>query len=473
MNKEIIMRRVSKKNLIDDSEILDSSFRDPSGFVFSNDGIIYRQINKAYKEEYDLLMGTGLYEKLIDNRLLISHKEVIIKPPETQTAYKIIKPSQLSFISYPYEWSFSQLKDAALTTLRVQKEALNFNMSLKDCSAYNIQFDNGKPKFIDTLSFEQYVEGEPWVAYKQFCQHFLAPLALMAKVDISFNKLFIVFIDGLPLTLASSLLHKTTYFKFSMLTHIHLHAKSQTKYSGKHIKVKRCSVKRNSFLGLIDNLETSIKSLTLKDIDTEWRNYYDNTNYTEMALKEKKIIIEYFIKIVNPSIVWDIGANNGFFSRIASNKGIKTISFDIDPLAIEKNYLESKKYNEKTILPLLIDLTNPSPSIGWANNERMSLYQRGPADLIFSLALIHHITISNNIPFINVSKYFSSLCTFLVIEFIPKSDSQVEKLLVTRKDVFPNYNQECFEKDFSNFFNIIESKQIKGTERTLYLMKKK
>src|SRR3989339_306220 len=207
------------------------SFRDPSGFLFCREGSIFRQINLVYKEEYEFLMESGLYKDLADSDLLIPHEETDIDGPAPHTLYKVIKPEKIPFISYPYEWCFSQLKDAALATLAIQKRALNFGMTLKDCSAYNVQFKNGKPIFIDTLSFKKYNEGQPWKGYRQFCQHFLAPLALMSYRDLRLNKLNRAYIDGIPLDLTSSLLPLSTYLNFSLLTHIHLHARSQNRYA--------------------------------------------------------------------------------------------------------------------------------------------------------------------------------------------------------------------------------------------------
>ena len=214
-------------------QVLPSSFRDPSGYLFYLDGSLYRQINHNYKENYDHLMNSGLYDSLVNANLLIPHKEVDILESKTNEYYKIIKPEPIPFISYPYEWCFSQLKDAALTTLMIQKKSLEFGMSLKDCSAYNIQFRKGIPIFIDTLSFEKYVEGKPWIAYKQFSQHFFAPLVLQYYRDVRLNQLFRIYIDGAPLDLVSSMLPFYTWLKFSMLSHIHLHSKSQKHFSKK------------------------------------------------------------------------------------------------------------------------------------------------------------------------------------------------------------------------------------------------
>jgi len=452
-----------------------SSFRDPSGFLFTQDGVMYRQINNAYKENYDLLTKSGLYKKLVAEDLLIPHEETDKKFAETQEAYKVIKPEKIPFISYPYEWCFSQLKDAALTTLKIQKIALDHGVSLKDASAFNIQFFKGRSVLIDTLSFEKFTE-KPWVAYKQFCQHFLAPLALMSYTDVNLNKLSELFIDGVPLQLATKLLPIRTKFKPSLLIHIHLHAATQKKYAGKSIKKEAVARKFSlrSFLGLIDSLEGAIKSLRWEPKGTEWADYYeDKINYTPSSLRDKANIVEGFINISKPKNVWDLGANTGLFSRIASEKGIPTISSDIDPAAVEINYKTVVEKNETNILPLLIDLTNPSPAVGWNNNERDSFLSRGPADTILALALVHHLAISNNLPLGLLAEFFSSMCRWLIIEFVPKEDSQVQKLLSSREDIFPGYTKENFEKEFSKYFVIKKPVGIKNSRRILYLMKVK
>ena len=448
------------------------SFRDPSGFLFFKDGEIYRQVNISYKENYDLLMSSGLYESLKNTNLLIPNVEIDAKNKLSGKAYKVIQPKFIPFVSYPYEWSFSQLKNAALTTLEIQKKSLLFGMSLKDSSAYNIQFRKGRPVLIDSLSFERYCEGEPWVAYRQFCQHFLAPLALMSYKDIRLNQLLRIYIDGIPLDLASSLLPFRTRFKFSLLSHIHLHSKSQKHFAQKTIKKTNRKVTKLSLLGIIDSLESTIKKLKWNPKGTEWADYYDDVNYSSDSLEHKQELVAEFLDQINPKKIWDLGANLGMFSRIAAAKGIDVISFDIDPAAVEKNYLECIKKKEEKILPLLIDLTNPSPGIGWENREILSLSERGPVEMVLALALIHHLAISNNLPLNRIASFFCEICSWLVIEFVPKSDSQVQKLLSTRKDIFPDYSQTAFEHEFCEYFDMKSFVKIKNSERILYLMEK-
>jgi len=453
-------------------EQLSASFRDPSGFLFSRDGILYRHINRAYSNDYARLMDSGLYARLVKANLLIPHVEVGQAPAESDAAFKVIQPERVPFISYPYEWSFSQLKDAALATLSIQKRALKLDMSLKDASAYNIQFVRGKATLIDTLSFEIYKEGEPWVAYKQFCQHFLAPLALMAYRDVRLSQLLRLYIDGVPLDLASELLPAKTKFNFGLLTHIHIHAGAQKRYSDKVIAPRKTTLRVNkqAMTGLIESLESVVKKLTWKPAGTEWGDYYENTNYTDSAFEHKKQLVHAWSVEKKPALVWDLGGNTGVFSREAAASGAYTVSFDIDPAAVEQNYRTVKTKKEQNILPLVLDLTNPSPSLGWDNAERDSFGLRGPVDMALALAVIHHLAISNNVPLPQLASFFAARCRWLVIEFVPKSDSQVQRLLTSREDIFPNYTRAGFEYAFSSRFSIHKAESVRDSERILYLM---
>ncbi|HZW04656.1 MAG TPA: class I SAM-dependent methyltransferase [Anaerolineaceae bacterium] len=453
-----------------------ASFRDPSGFLFQHQGVLYRQVNQSYQTDYDRLISSGLVQTLIEKRRLIAHQEVEDVPaPLPAIGYKIIRPERVPFISYPYEWSFSQLKDAALLTLKIQKVALKAGMSLKDASAYNVQFHQGAPIFIDTLSFETYVEGRPWVAYRQFCQHFLAPLALMATTDIRLNHLLQNDIDGIPLDLASRLLPWQTRLNFGLATHIHMHASAQKKYSDEavHDHARKPAFSRAAMTGLIDNLTSTVKKLTWQPAGTEWGAYYSDTNYSDDAFEEKKRIVRQLIGRVQPVRVLDLGANTGVFSRIAAEDSrCLVLSTDIDPAAVELNYLAGKKTQCANILPLRLDLTNPWPAIGWNNQEREAFLQRGKADLVMALALVHHLAISNNVPLADIAGMLSELSRFLIIEFVPKEDSQVQRLLASREDIFPTYTLEHFVAVFSQRFTLREQVQIPGTLRTLFLFEK-
>ena len=445
-----------------------SSFRDPSGCVFVENNDVYRRIAPSYFEQYHALMS-ALYDELIKFNALIPHEEIHENEQEI-----LIKPEKIPFISYPYEWSFGELKDAALLTLKIHRRAMKHNLILKDASAYNIQFRNGRPVLIDTLSFDFYNDGEPWGAYGQFCRHFLAPLLLMVYKDIRLNKLLSLFIDGVPLDLAANLLGGRG--GFFALQHIVWHSKSIAKhetdgrkklFSGLKIKISR-----SKHLALIEALIRGIEKLELKNVVTEWGDYYANTNYTPEAGEAKSNLVREFLKILQPSTVWDLGANDGTYSRLALENGANVTAFDIDPIAVERNYQSVKKSHE-AVLPLILDLTNPSPGIGFANKERTTITERQEPDCVMALAVIHHLAISNNLPLEMLASWFASMTRGLIIEFVPKEDSQVELLLATRRDIFPNYNQEYFEKIFSEYFNLKRKENIEGSKRVLYCFERK
>ena len=457
--------------LIQDQRIA-GSFRDPSGFVIERQGVLFRQVNQAYRTAYDRLVASGLDRSLIRGGQLIPHREVADAPLEPALSYKVLRPDRVPFISYPYEWSFGQLRAAALRTLEIQQAAVAVGLSLKDASAFNIQFVAGQPVLIDTLSFEPYVEGKPWVAYRQFCQHFLAPLALMSRVDPRLVASFRLHIDGLPLDLWSRLLPWTTWLNPRLLVHLHWHARSQKAHgTGARSRPPTRGFSRLALLGLLDSLRATVESLRWNPAKTEWADYYDATNYTDAATAQKLKLVAAYLAECRPGTVWDLGANTGRFSQLAALAGAETVAFDIDPACVERHFRDLTRGGERRILPLLMDLGNPSPALGWDHTERTSLLGRGPADLVMALALVHHLAIANNLPLGRIASFFRQASPNLIVEFVPKSDSQVQRLLAGREDVFPHYTQAEFEAAFAGHFTIARAERIQESDRTLYLMR--
>jgi ribosomal protein L11 methylase PrmA len=441
-----------------------ASFRDPSGFLFYSDGVLHRHVAPEARESYDALLDSGLYARLVDEGLLVAHHE------EAETlspgAYKVVRPDPIPFISYPYEWCFAELRAAALATLRIQALALEHGMSLRDASAYNVQFRGSAPVLIDTLSFERYEEGAPWVAYRQFCQHFLAPLALMAHRDVEYGRLLRVHIDGLPLDFASRALPAWTRLHPSLGPHLHLHARYQRAHADARGGTGRSAkVTRRGLEGILASLESGVRGLRWKPGRTEWGDYYEETNYTAEAQASKRSLVERLCGGGGARLAFDLGANTGEFSRCLSERGIYTVAFDVDPAAVESNYRRCEEEGEAGLLPLWMDLTNPSPALGWAHLERDALESRGPADLLLALALVHHLAISNNLPLGMISSWLARLGHKLVIEFVPKQDSQVQRLLATREDVFPDYHRDGFESGFGEHWRIEERCEVEGSER--------
>ena len=457
---------------MDSKELHSSSFRDPSGYIFLDNGVIKRVINTIYFNQYKELKNSGFYKSLFENSLLISHKELSISENEI-----IIQPEHIPFITYPYEWSFNMYKEAALLTLKIQKYALERGFTLKDASAFNITFLKGNAIFIDTLSFDFYTGNQPWRAYKQFITHFFGPLVLAHYHGADQLKLMSNFIDGIPVTLISSMLPKRTKLNPILFSNIHLLAKLESKHNTDYegeTKVKELSKK--GLLNIIESLYGYIKNLKLKG-QTEWSDYYDKTNYSDEAFKHKSAIINSWINNLNPTKLIDIGGNDGTFVRFIDYKIEENLVCDIDNNAVDINYLTMKKNKEKDILPFVLDVLNPSPAIGLNNKERSSFLERikqYSPDVTMALAVIHHMSLSGNVPFIESAKFFSIFSKDLIIEFPNRNDSWVKRLLRAKgefESYFDFYNIANFEKSYSTYFDIIEKLEVKSSERVMYLMK--
>jgi hypothetical protein len=455
------------------------SFRDPSGFVFASDGVVYRQVNAGFGALYRRLKTSGLYDDLVRDRLLVGHDEVALHLPGAPPADTILRPEQVPFISYPYEWCFSQLQAAALLTLDIQRRALAKGMTLRDASAYNVQFVGTRPVFIDTLSFGEYAEGKPWAAYRQFCQHFLAPLALRAHTHGSLGDLARIHIDGIPLELASRLLPYRSRLSPGLLLHLHLHGRSATRAATGEPVASRSTgagMGRTAMLGLLDSLERTVRRLSWKAPATLWSTYAARSNYTAAAQEDKRRIVSEMIETVAARTrlrtIWDVGANDGAYSRIAAATGASVVAFDSDHAVVERHFRAARE-STGCVLPLVQDVANPSPATGWNSSERKALLERGPADLALALALVHHLALGANVPLESVAAVFSRMCRYLVIEFVPKEDSQVQEMLALREDVFEHYTQAGFERAAGPHFTILRSERIADTVRTVYLLERR
>jgi len=456
-------------------EVVRGSFRDPSGFVYTADGTLYRQVNRVFAEEFDACVASGLYDDLSAGGLLVPHRTVGVERGATPDAHAVIEPAHIEFVSYPYEWAFGELRDAALLTLDVQERALARGFVLRDASAYNVQFRDGRPIFIDTLSFARYRQGEPWTAYKQFCEHFLVPLLLMSTRDVRCGRLQREYLDGIPLDLGSALLPRRTWARPGTLLHVHLHAYATKRYEGSSVAaVSRArGLSKRGLLGLVASLRGTVEKLKWLPAGTQWADYATDHNYSEGALAAKRRLVRDYLGSVAPRTVWDLGANTGAFSRVAREVAPSVVCFDFDPAAVELNYRQVRDRGETGLLPLQLDLMNPSPAIGWAHEERLSLEARGPADGVLALALVHHLAIAQNVPLPRVAEAFTRLGRALVIEFVPKSDSQVERLLRNRPDIFPEYTQEGFERAFERHYEMAARERIGDSDRSLYLLRRR
>lgn len=449
-----------------------SSFRDPSGFVTVRDGNVFRTITPKYFKQYQSLTDSGFYQKLFDNKLLIPHQEIRKDDSSIE-----IQPEKIGFITYPYEWSFSQYKHAALHTLKLQRYCLQHGYTLKDATAFNIAFHNGAPIFIDTLSFDFYEEGQPWRAYRQFLMHFLAPLVLAKYHGSDMLRLMVQYIDGVPLDKTVSLLPFSARFNAVLYSNLYLAAKYDKKYSNSENSSRKINVGKSALLKIIESLYEYIRTLELSE-KTEWKDYYQVTNYDDNSFELKKQLVREWTQKIGGKRILDMGGNDGTFSRVLQDTASEIVVMDIDPNAVDQNYLQVIR-NKERILPVVCDLLNPSPGIGFGNSERTALLDRirdFGFDATLALALIHHLTLTGNVPFEMSAPLFASFSPYLIIEFPDRDDSWVKFLLDSKrefKDHFDFYNKTQFETDYGKYFDFVETQKIAGTERTLYLLKRK
>jgi hypothetical protein len=407
---------------------------------------------------------------------MVDHADADLSLAAAPDAVAVLQPRRLDFISYPYEWSFSQLKDAALLTLELQSRALDAGMRLKDASAYNIQFDAGRPILIDTLSFEAAPPTEPWPAYRQFCEHFLAPLALIAHRDARCGLMLRDFIDGIPLDLAARLLPARTRLNIGLLSHLHLHAGAQRRAAndpapaeGAERKERRIS--ETGQRALLDSLRRTVAGLHWKP-SGQWTGYATTTSYSDAATSSKAGLVREMLTSVGGETCWDVGANVGVYSAIAADAGYRVIAWDLDAGSVEQHWLRVRGDGKAAILPLILDLANPSPAIGWGLEERASFLERGEPDVMLALALVHHLAIGNNVPLPGVARLFARMAPRAIVEFVPKEDPMTRRLLAARRDIFEHYSIEGFRAAFAESFRIVREIPIADSPRTLFLLER-
>jgi len=455
-----------------------ASFRDPFGCVFSAQGKIYRSVFQPGVKEFEAARDEGIFRELIDAGLLLSHKEVQIGSLAPEGTVYCLNHPKLPMISYPWEWSFSMLKDAALLHLDIMDMLLPRGFWLRDANAFNVQFDGRGLRLIDTLSVGRRVPESPWVAYSQFCSHFLAPLALAAYCDIRTLSLWRNYIDGYPLDLAVRMLPFWKRYRPRLFMHLGLHARFQDLADRKE-DMKKATLKKmpkvsdRGLIGIVRSLRHAVNGVTWKRKSRIWEEYKNIRTYQTDDVAQKSEYVEKVVNQLAPKIIWDMGANTGEFSIIAAKGGAFVVSIDGDAACTE--YLYQKSFKEeclRNILPLTMDLANPTPPLGWNSEERLSLRDRAPADLTLALALIHHLVLSSCVPLGYIAKWFASISNYLLVEFVPPSDPMVKKLLKNRRGEHLPYDLEAFRLSFGNFFDFVDERAL-NNKRILFFCKRK
>ena len=454
-----------------------ASFRDPSGFVFRRDGTLYRQIQASGAVDWQSFTSSGLYERLAADRLIVAHQVEPVEQAALPGSIAVIRPRMVDVISYPYEWSFSQLKEAALLTIELQARALDAGMRLKDASAYNIQLDAGRPILIDSLSFEVAPATEPWPAYRQFCEHFLAPLALIAHRDARCGLMLRDFIDGIPVDMAARLLPWRTRLSLGLSAHIHLHAGAQRRAADEAppapgVAKRERRISETGQRALLDSLRRTVDGLRWQP-SSHWSGYASATSYSDAGTASKGQIVREMLAAVGGRSAWDVGANVGVYSAMAAEAGYRVVAWDQDAASVEAHWHRVRGDGNPAVLPLVVDLANPSPAIGWALEERASFLERGEPDVMLALALVHHLAIGNNVPLPRVASLFARMAPRAIVEFVPKDDPMTRRLLAARRDIFEHYTIEGFRDAFGGPFRIVREASVDDSPRTMFLLERR
>ena len=451
------------------------SYRDRNGVVFYRNGEVFRGISAKALANWERLSTAAFFRELVARGSIV---ETSRTSPELETQLggdwaAILEHARIPFVSYPYEWTFGMLKDAALLHLDLLEAALGAGMILKDSSAYNVQWRGAQPVFVDIPSFEVLRRGEPWVGYRQFCELFLYPLMLQAYKGVEFRPWLRGNIDGIPSHALRPLLSTRDLVRPGVLMHVVAQNALQRRYAGSSRNVRSSLAEAGFDERLIASNVASLKKiigrLTGTGAKTPWADYARTHSYDDAEFQAKLGFVQDVAAQRHWRLVWDLGCNAGAFSRLAAEHADYVVAMDGDWMAVEQLYQgQQARADGQKILPLVVNLADPSPSQGWQGLERKSLPDRGRPDLTLCLALIHHIVIGANIPMRDFLGWLAGLDTALVIEFVGRDDEMVETLLRSKDDRYADYSLENFERQLAQHYAIQKKRSLKDGKRWIY-----
>jgi ribosomal protein L11 methylase PrmA len=439
------------------------SFRDPGNRVFYAPDAVYRALSAEAAAEWRALAATPLAR---DPRLAAT--EEVEPAPEGWVA--LLRHERVPFVSYPYEWPFTLLKRAALLQLDLLLDALEQGLILKDASPYNVQWDGPRPVFIDVGSFERYRDGTAWEGYRQFCQLDLYPLFLAAWKDVPFQPWLRGSLDGIEPVQMRNLLSFRDRFRRGATTHVFLHARLERRYADRTREVKselaKAGFRKELVVANARKLRRIVDGLEWSGSSAAWGDYTQTRTYTEADAERKAEFVRAAVAEVRPRLVWDLGCNDGVYSKIAAKAGAYVVAADADHHVVDRLAREEAA----RILPLVVDLADPPPSLGWRGAERRSLAERGRPDLSLALALVHHLAITRNIPLAEIVDWLGGLGGALVIEFVAPEDEMAQRLLAAKREgLHADYGRAAWERLLQARFDVERSEELAGGRRILYL----
>jgi len=453
------------------------SFRDRTSRVLLHDGHVFRVLDQNALQEWRHVKEQGFYKECVKSHNVINSREhklskFNISSYLTHQWEALLEHERIPFISYPYEWSFEMLKDAALLHLDLLHQALSSDILLKDSTPYNIQWRGTSPIFIDTASFIKSLDSTAWSGYRQFLSAFLFPLMLQSYKGIPFQPWLRGCLEGIDASDLRRAMSIRDLFRPGVLMHVVLQAKLQDRYNksvnNAQDTLRNAGFNKELIIHNVVNLKRIINMLQWKQSRSTWSNYVNEHNYSSKDMEEKKTFVRKIISLNKYKTVWDLGCNTGTFSQIAAKNAEYVVAIDYDPLTIDHLYRSFKDTNNTKILPLVGNLTDPSPGIGWRNMERKPLLERGKPDLIMGLSLIHHLVIGANVPLDEVIQWFAEAGSDLLIEYVDRKDLMTQKLLLNKEDHYSDYTQDNFEQLLAKHFINVEKKPLESGTRTLY-----
>jgi hypothetical protein len=443
--------------------------------VFSTPDGVFRVLSPAALKDWQALAESTLWRELQDEGLVVATEPAELDALPDLLAGKaagVLRHERVPFVSYPYEWPFSMLKDAALLQLELNQRALRAGLALKDASPYNLQWRGTRPVFIDVGSFERLRPGEPWAGYRQFCMLFLYPLMLQAYKDLPFHAALRGSLDGIAPRAARAVLAGERFRK-GVLSNVLLHARLESRYSGvggRDVKreMQRAGFSTELLAANFGKLEKLVRSLEWKAGETAWTGYGEDNTYDDAAAASKAQFVREAAARRRSRLTWDVGCNDGRYARVAAESADLVVAFDADHATVDALYRRLREDRREDILPLVMSVTDPSPDLGWRGRERASLERRGTPELALCLAIVHHVCITGNVPVREFLDWLRSLGTALVIEFPDRADPMVQRLLSGKREGNnPDYEQAVFERALEERFAIDRSVPVSET-RTLY-----
>jgi hypothetical protein len=444
------------------------SFRDRDSKVFYDEHGVLRALTERGLDDWDTLAESNLYQRFSQRGQLVDSELIDGGQPEWEGWAGLLRHERIPFVSYPYEWTYSMLRDAALLQLDLLLAGLDEQLTLKDGSPYNVQWRGTRPVFIDIGSFERLRPGEPWAGYRQFCMLYLYPLLLQTYRGLPFQPWLRGSLEGIEPSACRRMLRLRDFARRGVLSHVLLHARLEQSNGDRGGSVRR-ELEDAGFNAQIlranaKRLRSLVARLEARTTDSAWTKYRNANTYSEDDHARKDELVRRTARAMRPDLVWDIGCNDGRFSRIAAEHATYTVAMDQDEATVDRLYRSLVADDIRSVLPLVVDVSDPSPALGWRNRERKTLLERGSPDLTLCLAVVHHLAITGNIPLRGILEWLRSLDSAVLIEFPAREDPMVRDLLdAKRAGTHEDYCREGFEATMSEYFNIETQTSISET----------